>query len=95
MVPRGDVHAGMKVRSSDRKRLGRVLICDDETFVIEKKLLSRVDYIASYDDVAAVIGGEVLLSRRRRDLVSVRSNGMVGGSPATYGDEGGGGRFAF
>ncbi len=93
MFTRADIHPGMKVRSSDRKRLGLVIGCDEETFIVEKKLLSRVDYVARYGDVATVTGEEVILSRARGEITSVRSDAVAGGSRATYGDEGGGGRF--
>ncbi len=93
MFTRADLHPGMKVRSSDRKRLGRVIGCDEEKFIVEKKLLSRVDYVARYDDVATVTGEEVMLSRARREITSLRSDAMAGGSRATYGDEGRGGHF--
>ena len=93
MVTRGDIHAGMKVRSSDGKRLGRVLVCDEGTFVIEKRSLSRVNYIACYDDVAALAAEEIVLSRPRRELACVRSDPMGGGPHSTYGSESVHGRF--
>jgi hypothetical protein len=93
MIARGEIHAGMKVRSSDGKRLGRIVICNEGNFIVEKGLFSRVDYLARYDDVAAVAGEEVSLSRRRSEIASVRSDVLGGGEGATYGDEGGGGRW--
>lgn len=94
MVPRDEIHAGMKVRSSDGKRLGRVVLCNEGNFIVEKGLFSRVDYVARYDDVAAVAGEEVSLSRRRSEIASVRSDAMGGGEGATWGHEGEGGRWA-
>lgn len=90
MIGREQVHEGMVVRSSDGKDLGRVLLCEEGRFIVEKHLFSTIDYVARYDDVADVSGGELVLARSRDELAQARVESAAG-PPQTYGDEGGGG----
>lgn len=93
MSERDEVRRGMTVRSSDGKRLGAVLTCGEHEFIIEKYASSAVDYVAHYDDVADVSGGEIILSRSRDELTRFdRGHDRPGPVPEAYGDEGGGGR---
>jgi hypothetical protein len=93
VVDREEVHEGMVVRSPDGKKLGRVLLCEEERFIIEKHSFSTVDYVAQYEDVADISGGEILLSRPREELAHFVQDEGTGPTPETFGDEGGGGRF--
>ncbi len=68
MIERGQIHEGMTVRSSDGRRLGRVLACQESTFLVEKGFYFATDYVARYDEVADVSGDEVRLSRNEEAL---------------------------
>ncbi len=93
MIDRGLIHDGMVVRSVDGRKLGRVMLCEEEKFVIQRHAFSNVEYVAGYDDVADVSGGEVLLARTGEELVHFdRKDEHAGAEPASYGDEGGAGR---
>jgi hypothetical protein len=70
----------MEVRSSDGSKLGRVLSCEEERFIVEKGFFST-DYVALYDDVSAISADVMWLSRREEDDLD----------PPSYGEEGGGG----
>ncbi len=69
MINRSQVNEGMVVSSSDGKKLGRVLACTEESFIIEKGFFFPTDYVARYDDVADVSGDEIRLSRPEEGLV--------------------------
>ncbi len=56
------VQQGMIVYSSDGEKLGKVLECRTDGFIIEKGLLFPKDYLAFYEDVAEVIGEEIRLA---------------------------------
>ncbi len=56
-----EIREGMTVRSSDGEKLGKVIRCGDDEFVIEKGFFFPKDYVARYDQ-ASVSGGEVLLA---------------------------------
>jgi hypothetical protein len=62
VVDRKQIQEGMVVRSSDGKRLGRVLGCDERGFVVEKGFFFATEYVATYGDVADVAGDEIRLS---------------------------------
>lgn len=68
MIDRNQVHEGMVVRSSDGKKLGRVLACEEGRFVVEKGFYFATDYIARYDDVADISGDEIWLSQPQEKL---------------------------
>jgi hypothetical protein len=61
----------MVVRGPDGKKLGRVLACREESFVVEKGFFFAVDYVAHYEDVTDVSGGEIQLARPREELPRV------------------------
>ena len=68
MIDRNEVHEGMVVRSSDGKKLGRVLACEEESFIVEKGFFFSTDYVARYADVTQTSGDEILLSRAQKEL---------------------------
>jgi hypothetical protein len=55
------IHEGMKVRGPDGSRLGKVVSCGEETFVVEKGLLFRQDRLARYEQVGDVRNDEIWL----------------------------------
>jgi uncharacterized protein (TIGR02271 family) len=65
MMDRSRIREGMAVYSSDGEKLGKVLTCDQSTFVIEKGFFFPKDYVARYDHVADVRGDDVHLSLTR------------------------------
>ncbi len=92
MVEKAMVHEGMRVRTSDGKNLGYVLTCEEGDFIVQRHSFSTTDYVAQYEDVADVSGGEVVLSRSRNQLVRYDpKDARSGEEPGCYGDEGGGG----
>jgi len=62
---RDEVREGMPVQSSDGKRLGSVLMCRGNEFIVEKHAFSMTDYVVAYAGVADISGEEILLSRSR------------------------------
>jgi hypothetical protein len=68
VIDRNQVREGMLVRSSDGKKLGRVLACAEGKFIVEKGFFFATDYIARYDDVTEVSDDEIRLSRPREGL---------------------------
>jgi uncharacterized protein (TIGR02271 family) len=56
------IREGMAVYSSDGEKLGKVLTCDNSTFIIEKGFFFPKDYVARYGDIARVDGEDVHLS---------------------------------
>ena len=92
MIDRNQIHEGMVVRSSDGKKLGRVLACEEESFIVEKGFFFSTDYVARYDDVTYTSGDEIRLSRAQKELmhrerVFVREGGL--GESFTLGMGGG------
>lgn len=92
MIDRNQVHEGMVVRSSDGKKLGRVLACEEESFIVEKGFFFSTDYVARYDDVTQASGDEIRLSRAQKELthrehVFMREGGL--GESFTLGMGGG------
>ena len=65
---RQDVKEGLVVRTADGEKLGRIVRCEADSFVIEKGIFFPTDFVARYDDVADVRDGEVQLGRRAADL---------------------------
>jgi len=68
VIDRNQVHEGMVVRSSDGKKLGRVLACKEGSFIVEKGFFFATDYVARYDDVTGISGDEIRLSRPQEGL---------------------------
>ncbi len=104
METRG-IREGMTVRSSDGRKLGKVIRCGADEFIIEKGFFFPKDYVARYDQ-ASVSGDEVTLSLPASSLrevggaddvrARVESAGGMGTHLGTYAggesDLGGGGR---
>ncbi len=99
-----EIREGMTVRSSDGQKLGKVIRCGADEFIIEKGFFFPKDYVARYEQ-ASVSGDEVMLSLPAsslreaggRDDVRAReeSSGGMGTHLGTYaggesgiGDEG-------
>lgn len=59
---------GMTVRSSDGKKLGTVIECGTEQFLVEKGLFFPTDYGIRYEEVASVADGEVHLRLTEAEL---------------------------
>lgn len=55
------VQEGMTVRTADGEKLGKVVTCESDRFIIEKGFFFPKDYLARYDDVAEVRDDEVHL----------------------------------
>jgi uncharacterized protein (TIGR02271 family) len=65
---RWDVKEGMRVFTADGTRLGTVVGCGGDTFVVEHGVLRSRDYVARYADVVTVRDGEVHLGLTRDEL---------------------------
>ncbi len=88
-----EIREGMTVRSSDGQKLGKVIRCGADEFMIEKGFFFPKDYVARYDQ-ARVSDDEVILSmpasslreaghlEERRDYG--RSPGEIGTEVGTY-----------
>jgi uncharacterized protein (TIGR02271 family) len=59
---RRGVQEGMIVYSADGEKLGKVLQCEADTFIIEKGFFFPKDYIARYQDIGEVRGDEIHLT---------------------------------
>ncbi len=81
MIDRNQVHEGMVVRGSNGEKVGRVLSCMEGSFVVEKGFLLVTDYAARYDDVAAISGDTIQLSRPREELAHSERAPSRGGGP--------------
>jgi hypothetical protein len=68
VIDRNQVHEGMVVRSSDGRKLGRVLACDEGRFVVERGFFFSTDYVARYEDVMEVSDAGIRLSRPEEAL---------------------------
>jgi uncharacterized protein (TIGR02271 family) len=66
---RTDVQEGMRVFTAEGVKLGSVVGCGEDTFVVEGGLLRARDYVARYGDVVAVRNGEVHLGLTRDELM--------------------------
>lgn len=60
---------GMEVRGQDGKKLGKVIECAADGFVVEKGLFFPKDFHVRYDQVADVRDGEVYLDQARLGVV--------------------------
>jgi uncharacterized protein (TIGR02271 family) len=52
---------GMPVRSTDDENLGKVTLCDDTGFIVEKGIFFPKDFSARYDDIQDVRDGVIYL----------------------------------
>jgi uncharacterized protein (TIGR02271 family) len=75
---------GAIVRSLDGEKLGKVIQCGSETFVIEKGFFFPKDYLCRYEDIADIRDGEIYLSRNRDELLLLEE----GADTAGYAREG-------
>jgi uncharacterized protein (TIGR02271 family) len=55
------VRQGMNVFSADGQKLGKVVSGDQHTFLIEKGLIFKKDYLARYDDIQRTEGDDIYL----------------------------------
>src|SRR5512140_194666 len=56
-----EIREGMTVRSSDGQKLGKVIRCGADEFIVEKGFFFPKDYVVRYDQ-ASVSGDEVMLA---------------------------------
>jgi uncharacterized protein (TIGR02271 family) len=68
MIGERGIREGMVVYSSDDERLGKVVSCLDDSFIIEKGIFFPREYTASYSSVRDVRGDEIVLSSRKDEL---------------------------
>jgi uncharacterized protein (TIGR02271 family) len=78
LYDRSSVREGMTVFSSDGEKLGKVLSCDASTFTIEKGFFFPKDYVARYDEVAAVTGDDIRLAVTKDTFIQMRDAGQYG-----------------
>ena len=69
---------GMVVRSRDGERLGKVVLCNETDFQIEKGFFFPKDFIVKYDDILAVREGEVLVSLKKSELTPFKDESYLG-----------------
>ena len=65
------IREGATVRSTDGEKLGKIVACQDDGFIIEKGVFFKKDYIVRYDDVIDTRDGEVILAM---DMEALRSD---------------------
>jgi uncharacterized protein (TIGR02271 family) len=58
----------MQVKSSDGERLGKVVACQPNGFVVEKGFLFPKDLLVPYERISDIRSGEILISLARGDL---------------------------
>ncbi|HEX9051589.1 MAG TPA: YsnF/AvaK domain-containing protein [Anaeromyxobacter sp.] len=79
----------MAVRSSDGQKLGKVIRCGADEFIVEKGFFFPKDYVARYDE-ASVSGDEVVLSvpasslREAGDRDALRAREETAGGMGTH-----------
>src|SRR5262245_17874448 len=56
---KNSVRNGMFVMGTQGERIGKVIRCDDETFVVEKGVFFPKDYELRYDHVTDISGGTI------------------------------------
>ncbi len=61
---------GMKVRSRDGAKLGKVVATGNKVFTIEKGIFFTDEYLASYDDIESTGDGEVRLRLGKDELLA-------------------------
>ncbi len=92
-----DVREGQTVRTIDGEKLGKVVACREDDFVIEKGFFLQKDYRARYETVARIDDGEIFLDLSREEAqrqidqgseeLIARSAGMSAGAEALAGGE--------
>jgi uncharacterized protein (TIGR02271 family) len=63
------VREGMTVFSADGEKVGKIGECGSREFTIEKGLLFKQNYLARYEDIADVRGGDVYMTFDRAALL--------------------------
>lgn len=81
------IRKGMLVRSTEGERIGKVIRCDDTTFVVEKGAVLPKDYELRYDHITALSGDTIVYSLsefldRERARGKARSEAVAGGTAA-------------
>jgi uncharacterized protein (TIGR02271 family) len=89
MFDRSKVREGMTVYSAEGDKLGKVILCDANSFTIEKGFFFPKDYIARYEDIAAAnFDDDELRLRLTKDDFESRERGegtAYAGSAAGFG----------
>ena len=84
---KNSVRNGMFVMGTQGERIGKVIRCDDETFVVEKGVFFPKDYELRYDHITDISGGTIRYALtdflRGRDLTAERA--PAGGREAAAG----------
>lgn len=70
MQAHSEIHKGMTVHSRDGQKLGKVVSCDPDVFMIEQGFFFPKDYPARYDYVADVREDDVFLTVDKNELIS-------------------------
>jgi uncharacterized protein (TIGR02271 family) len=65
---KGRVSEGMQVKTADGEKLGKVVACQPNGFVVEKGFLFPKDLTVPYDRISGVANGEIVLTMARADL---------------------------
>jgi uncharacterized protein (TIGR02271 family) len=80
MIDRALIHDGMTVYSAEGDKLGKIVACEANSFIIEKGFFFPKDYVARFEDVATVQGDDVHLALGREalsELGTARGEGTV------------------
>lgn len=81
-IHRANIREGMVVRSADGEKLGKVVHCGPDLFIIEKGLFFPKDYECRYDDVTELRGDEIFLRLLRDQLGLPLAERTGTGTPA-------------
>jgi uncharacterized protein (TIGR02271 family) len=82
-----EIREGMTVRSSDGEKLGKVIRCDADQFIVEKGFFFPKDYVVRYDQ-ATVAGDEVLLALPASSLREAGGTPLAGAPTSGLDGEG-------
>jgi uncharacterized protein (TIGR02271 family) len=81
------VRNGMFVMGTQGERIGKVIRCDDETFVVEKGVFFPKDYELRYDHITDISGGTIRYALtdflRGRDVSAERQAATAREAPAS------------
>jgi len=87
-MQRQDIREGTTVQSKDGEKLGKIVACGADSFIIEKGIFFPKDYEARYDDILDLEGDVLVLAISRDELR--RADGEL--ASMGTGDVGGAGR---
>jgi len=65
---RGDLREGMAVRSQDGAKLGKIMNLGPDTFLIEKGIFFKDDYLVQYTEILEVRDSEVIVGTNEQQL---------------------------